>query len=138
MYAVTHSRQFMLCALQTLLRRTADIVCSVTQQSLSAASHGRYCQLCHRAANVTQQTLSALPQSRHCRLCHPADSGCCVTQQILPAVSHSRQCHTADIICCVTQQTLSAVHTAGIVCKISLWLIRRFGGWGVGDLMRIL
>ena len=124
-YLASYSSQCLQCG-------TADAVCCVTWQTMSAWSHCRQCLLCHTAdivCCVTQQTMSAVSHSRNCLLCDMADEVCmshsrqcllcgttdtvrCVTQQTMSALSHSRQCllcPTADIVCCVTQQTMSAV-----------------------------
>ena len=74
-----------------LLSRTADIVCCVTQQKMSAVSHSRHCLLCHTANTfscVTQPAVSAVSHSRHCLLCHRADNVCCVTHQTVSVLSH--------------------------------------------------
>ena len=80
---------------------TADIVCCVKQQTLSAVSHSRQYVL-HRTADnvccVPRRTLSALS--------HTADNLCCVAQLTMSAMSRSRH------VCCVAKRTCLLCHTA--------------------------
>ena len=110
-----------------MLRDTADIVCSVTQQT---------CQLCHtadvsavsqsrRVCCVTQQTcllchtvnMSAVSRNRH--VCHVTQQTCLCDAADMSAVSHSRH------VCCGNRLTCLLCDTAPV--GETLWVV-----WGGG------
>ena len=95
-----YSRRCVLCD-------TADIVCSVTQQTSSAVSHSRHRLRCHTADSV------CCVAHQTCLLCDAADTVCCVAQQTVSVVSHSRRCLLCDsrrYLLCRTAECL-AVYT---------------------------
>ena len=87
------------------MSHSSHCLCYSRQCLLGDSKHYLLCHTVDIVCCITQQTLSAVRHSRQCLLSDTADIVSCVAQRTLSVASHSRQCllrDAAELVCCVT------------------------------------